>query len=568
MKKLMTVLLILAMLLSAFTACANTANNAETTVDTQQETQAPETADAVLANTPTESQESAQMPEPAKPSETGGSLVTYPITDEPVTLTYWTTWIEPFNAFFTLEDVVAFKEAAKATNINIEFRTAPIQSGEEMLNLLIATGDYPDIIYEFAPLYAGGVDSAIEEGIIIKLNDLLDTCLPDYMAVVESNQEYAKSAITDGGNYGVVCTLYADPWEASMGPIIRQDWLDDLGLSAPVTYEDFTNVLTAFKTEKNASVPLLDVGTSNKGNYFAAGFGVATLEQNLPPMYQVDGVVKFGPAEPGFKDYVTLMNQWYTDGLLNPDFYVFETGESRSSHDSLIFSGQTGLFIEETSTFPYYEAQAQDPNFKISAVADAVQSPGDKNHLMVNQALYRSGTAISTSCKYPELAAKWLNYFYTDEGILLANYGVEHQGFEYNAQGEPELTDLVLNNPDIVSNITLAMYTHFNLPCVIEDSRRFTTYTEEQSAAAGIWSSRSDNSWAYPAAATLTVDETEQYVGKSTDITTYCKENIAKFITGDKPISEFDSFVEQLYAMDLDTCIKIKQDSLDRYNNR
>ena len=40
------------------------------------------------------------------------------------------------------------------------------------------------------------------------------------------------------------------------GPIIRADWLEELGLEVPQTIDDWTNVLTAFKEQKGAQAPL------------------------------------------------------------------------------------------------------------------------------------------------------------------------------------------------------------------------------------------------------------------------------------------------------------------------
>lgn len=53
-------------------------------------------------------------------------------------------------------------------------------------------------------------------------------------------------------------------------------------------------------------------------------------------------------------------------------------------------------------------------------------------------------TAISAECSDVELAAKFMDYFYSDEGRLFANFGIE--GVTYNmVNGEPKLTDMVLS---------------------------------------------------------------------------------------------------------------------------
>lgn len=41
--------------------------------------------------------------------------------------------------------------------------------------------------------------------------------------------------------------------------------------------------------------------------------------------YIDDGKVKYGMLEPGFKDFLTLMNQWYREKLLDADFTTLDS---------------------------------------------------------------------------------------------------------------------------------------------------------------------------------------------------------------------------------------------------
>ncbi len=77
-----------------------------------------------------------------------------------------------------------------------------------------------------------------------------------------------------------------------------------------------------FKSNYGATLWLPSTGVPN-GNYLSAGYGVAnycgstTAQQ---PFYQVDGTVKYGPLEDETLDFLTMMHQWYTEGLIYPDF--------------------------------------------------------------------------------------------------------------------------------------------------------------------------------------------------------------------------------------------------------
>ena len=69
---------------------------------------------------------------------------------------------------------------------------------------------------------------------------------------------------------------------------------------------------------------MLSNAGSFQGNFFASGYGVnASLVNGSKPLFQVDGAVKFGPIEEGYKKYLKTMAKWYQDGLIYKDFYTY-----------------------------------------------------------------------------------------------------------------------------------------------------------------------------------------------------------------------------------------------------
>ena len=66
----------------------------------------------------------------------------------------------------------------------------------------------------------------------------------------------------------------------------------------------------------------------------------------------------------------------------------------------------------------------------------------------------------------------------------------------------------------------------------------------------------------------LSADETDAISSRITEIRTFADEMKFAFITGNKPISEFDEYVEQLKAMGVDEVIATYNKALERYNNR
>ena len=93
----------------------------------------------------------------------------------------------------------------------------------------------------------------------------------------------------------------------------------------------------------------------------------------------------------------------------------------------------------------------------------------------------------------------WCNYWYTPEGTLLANYGIEGKSWEYNEDGEPQFTDLILNNPDMAFDIAISVYCEFNGGgYYILNAKTDSNYTEVQLNARKNWLTNSDDAYNYP----------------------------------------------------------------------
>ena len=61
----------------------------------------------------------------------------------------------------------------------------------------------------------------------------------------------------------------------------------------------------------------------------------------------------------------------------------------------------------------------------LAPVNPPVKNEGDEIHIRLRDSYTSGNTAISADCENWEVAMRWLDYLYTEEGALLANYGVE-----------------------------------------------------------------------------------------------------------------------------------------------
>ncbi|HET6487389.1 MAG TPA: ABC transporter substrate-binding protein, partial [Spirochaetia bacterium] len=212
-----------------------------------------------------------------------------------------------------LGDIPMYKELEKRTNVHIVFSHPPAGQEQDQFNLMIASRDLPDIIEWSWISYPGGPEKAISDKIVIPLNDLIKKNAPNLTKLIGLDKERDKLFKTDNGTY------YAYPFIKSPlengftlvwhGPQFRKEWLDELKLPVPTTMDEWESTLMAFKTKKNADAPLsfnwLNLPISNS---FVSAYGVGI------DYYQENGKIKFGPIEPGFKDFLTTFNRWYNEG--------------------------------------------------------------------------------------------------------------------------------------------------------------------------------------------------------------------------------------------------------------
>ena len=74
--------------------------------------------------------------------------------------------------------------------------------------------------------------------------------------------------------------------------------------------------------------------------------------------------------------------------------------------------------------------------------------------------------------------------------------------------------------------------------------------------------------WVISTFVTMTADESSEYASIMNNIDTYVNETLVKFIMGIRPLEEFDTYVEDIWAMGLQDAIDIQQAALNRYNAR
>lgn len=504
------------------------------------------------------------------------TTVTYPIKTD-VTLKYWmelhsnaTSYAKNFG------DLQIAKDLQQKTGIKVEYIHPATGQASEAFNILVASGDLPDIIeYRWTNNYPGGPNAAISNGIITKLNDSITKYSPNLQKLLKKYPDIDKGMKTDDGVYYFYPFLRGEPGSTELlstaGGIVRKDWLDELSIPVPETIDDWYTMLKAFKEKKGVEIPLTGYADPNPANgsqityLFDGAFGISNT------FYIDGGKVKFGPGEKAYKDMLIFMAKLYKEGLLDKNFSTTD----KKTMDANMLNGKSGATYGSGGSHvgTYMNTMKdKDPKYNVVGVKQPVLKKGEKlKYGNISPLLDPTVQAvITTKCKNVEIAARYLDYGYSEEGHLLYNFGTD--GVSYNmVSGKPTYTDLIMKNPDKLS-IPQAMtkYSRGNTNGpFVQDKGYIEQYYSlpQQKEALKAWSDQDKNSTQVPLI-TPTEAESSEAAKLQTEITTYVREMQYKFVMGKEPIENFDKYMEQLKKLNLEKLLQLKQQAYDRYSKR
>ena len=142
----------------------------------------------------------------ASTSSSSASATTTPKDpNKPYAGTKLTWWTKPnanvTTVYANLGETPWAKYVMEQTGIEIEFIHPTAGSEAEKFAIMVASGDYPDIIEHTWTKYSGGPIAAINDGVIMDLNDLMKTNAPNLMKLMSENPSVDKMIKTSTGHY-------------------------------------------------------------------------------------------------------------------------------------------------------------------------------------------------------------------------------------------------------------------------------------------------------------------------------------------------------------------------------
>ena len=475
------------------------------------------------------------------------SADTFPLVTEPTTLEIAcrTPANYPDQDNSKVSCMIAYEDL---TGVHIEWDNIPASEFDNTLAASISADDYPGIIMK-GRLAQTTANEWGDEGILIDLSPYLEECCPNFSALMEEYPDI-RTAITNGEGkiYGLPQVVLAPAVRANTKIYYNTKAMEAAGYTEfPKDLASFKDYLIALKgTQYNVG---LVASVDQLRNYFLGIYGL----RNRGTHYDVVDVdpethePRIWAQSPRFRECMEYLHDLYADGLIYQE--LFTNGANNVSAQS--GKEELGVYIS-TATFaitPQFMDDYDGVQFLLEGpYGDQIMSDIRSNLHSVNN------FCITDRCENVELALRWVDYFYSEEGSQYFLLGVPNQDWEVKEDGSVYFTDAALATwEDTMTQdafkAQFGMWPGGRVPAAFYDNLcgaefdpipRATAYAMLQYASDVIWPFFN---W--------TLDENEVIKTVEKDIKSYITNAFAQAVAGEIEITDawWNEFVSQIDAM-------------------
>lgn len=515
-----------------------------------------ETADPETSGSESDSSENAE-------EASNLNLEGYPIVNESITLKISGKMNESAT---TWDGIPQLEYLTELTGIEFDAEGISSESWEQQRSLILASDDMPDLLLS-TDYTKAECEEYGKEGIFLPLNDLIENYMPNLKATLEEFPE-AKAMITssDGNIYclpriaPVVRDMHSRHW-------LNEKWVANVGLEMPETLEDYYEILKAFKEQDangngdpNDEIPL----TGSDGNQASEGLvlnalGVNADDDSYAYTADADGNVYCVNTSDGYKEYLKFMNRLYEEELLDQEYFTQNVDQYKAkAQQGIVGATETGaMYLDANTEIGYDYVQI-----------DGLTSDMNDTPMVTSWTTMSIVGAITTANQYPEATARLLDYFYSEEGGILAYVGVENDSWAW-IDKEAGTWDKIAPEGYESAEAYRAVATIVNgWP-----SYERMEFNLGQGSENALWlngmSSESEPFFVseFPEDYMSFAAEDQEVINSyKADLETYVAQMTADFIIGTRDIdAEWDAYVKQMDDMGVSEILPIYQAAYDAY---
>ena len=425
-KRITSVMVVFMLLLTLFSGCGEKAE--EEKAGNQETASATEETDNEKAEET--DKEKAEEPDKEKAEEPGEpTVLTVALFDRGQT----------YEDGYTLQDNPAVtwvnENFGKPNNIKVEYVLIPRDQEVDKLNLLMASGSAPDIIFTYNTdlFYSYAMDGGLTE-----LTGLIDEFAPNLRKTIGTFGDY------NGGTYAVTYFDEEAGLSGQFARYIRKDWLDKLELPMPQTKDEFYDALVAFKEQ--------DPGNMGKDKVVPFGlvaqaFSDEDWQQNtqhlnysfVEKMTEEDFFTLPQIMYPGYKEGVRFLNKMYNDGLIDPEFALLDFGQLYEK----ISNGLVGSYSFNAASKLYPGGPVDTMRTQFAGQYDIIEPFENADGITVKRAWSPAGgmkIMVPVFSENAEAAIKYIEWISLDENRLTLVHGIEGENWSV-VDGAPKANE-------------------------------------------------------------------------------------------------------------------------------
>lgn len=335
------------------------------------------------------------------------------------------------------------------TGVEFDWQSIPNEGAQEKINLMLASGeDLPDAFWNFGDGKSGNiVVQYADQDIFLPTEGLINDYMPNLKKILDDHPNYrAEITAPNGHTYGFPYIEEMYGLVLTGGPLlINKTWLDKVGKDVPTTVDEWVDCLKAFRDGGDLNgngeadeIPMASWfgATDSFGSYnmfyrFTGAFGCADSycggNAYADHLRLIDGKVTFTAQDEAFRKTAEFFNMLYTEGLIWNG--SFEAAESSAYHQSLIKEdvARIGCFgtwtDQEITNLDVHDEYVALPRLE----GEAGKTGFENNYSELQDS---SDTAITTTCKFPHVIARFVDYMVGDPAVSVqSNWGAE--GYNY-----------------------------------------------------------------------------------------------------------------------------------------
>lgn len=476
------------------------------------------------------------------------------------------------------------KRIEEAMNVDLQFMELPSQAEEAItkLSLMVSSGSkLPDVINVY--LNESTIYDYAAKGVFIKQDDYLNNAelAPNFNAIPDKDFVYNAMKLADGSVYSLPRHNVYEWNEGSNRAWINADWLDKLNLETPRTTDELHRVLKAFaEQDPNGNGKKDEIGMVGSTNGWSQNVRVFLMNAFLyadPAKGYLDvqdGKIFPSFTQPEWKEGLEYMNRLVAEGLLSP--LSFTQDETQMKALINVQGGMAG--VVPAGSYSAFGAELENHMTLLAPV----KGPAGFSATPYSPSMPTPLWFITKDAADPELAFKVGDYLLDPEMSKVSRYGekdvdwsddpsitAQYLGPFEETEGIPtRLADL---NPGIWNNPQNKNWNDAN-PAYrsLETNNSASNMKKDDAAAAPNWQPAYADGYvtAFPEESisklSYTPDELKQIADSKTAIDNYVNESAVAFITGNRPMSQWDAYMEELNKMGLDAYLEAAQAAYDR----